>query len=312
MSRNWCFTVNNYQKSDEQSFQSRKHKYLVYGREKGEKGTPHMQGYIEFGGAKKLETLKKEYGYHIHWEVRKGTAEEASKYCKKDGDYHEDGEISKQGKRSDIIRIKEMMKQGVRDPKVYYEECTSYQALRFAEKGIELFEQKREWKSIVHWYYGPTGTGKTATAYQKYPNAWISSRDLKWWQGYNGEENVIIDDFRGDFCTFHELLRILDRYPYRVEIKGGSRQLLAKNIIVTCPYHPAEVYKNRTQEDINQLLRRIDHVELFKNNLTTEVKGNTSDLDLEKEIEKLADELHTKYNLKEVEDYLESEPSAMG
>ena len=87
---------------------------------------------------------------------------------------------------------------------------------------------------------------------------WESGRNLKWWEGYDAHPNVLIDDFRKDFCTFHELLRILDRYPYRIEVKGTSRQLLAKRIIITCPYHPEIIYD--TREDIGQLLRRITKI----------------------------------------------------
>ena len=78
-----------------------------------------------------------------------------------------------------------------------------------------------------------SGSGKT----------WCSSGSLKWWQGYDGYENVILDDFRGDFAPLHYMLQVLDRYPFSVEVKGGSRQLLAKRIWITCPYTPEEVYK---------------------------------------------------------------------
>uniref|UniRef100_UPI0040488E22 hypothetical protein n=1 Tax=Shewanella sp. TaxID=50422 RepID=UPI0040488E22 len=60
---------------------------------------------------------------------------------------------------------------------------------------------------------------------------------------------------------FHVLLRLLDRYPYQVETKGGSRQLLAETMIITCPFMPEEMYNGR--EDIKQLLRRIDEIKLF-------------------------------------------------
>ena len=69
---------------------------------------------------------------------------------------------------------------------------------------------------------------------------------------------MLIDDFRKDFCKFHVLLRILDRYEFRVEVKGSSRQLRAKKIAITCPFHPRLVYE--TREDVGQLIRRIDKV----------------------------------------------------
>ena len=62
------------------------------------------------------------------------------------------------------------------------------------------------------------------------------------------------------FCKFHELLNLLDRYPYRVECKGGSRQFTSKTIVITTPLSPEETWENRTSEDLGQLLRRIDNI----------------------------------------------------
>jgi hypothetical protein len=75
---------------------------------------------------------------------------------------------------------------------------------------------------------------------------------------------VIIDDYRCSFCQFNELLRLLDRYPYQAQIKGGTVELIAPNIYITAPKAPAEMWATRTEEDLQQLLRRIDHVREFK------------------------------------------------
>ncbi len=65
-----------------------------------------------------------------------------------------------------------------------------------------------------------------------------------------------MDDFRPEDMKFQRLLKLLDRYPYMVEVKGGYRQFLAKTVIITCPKHPEECYAE-AGEDIEQLLRRI-------------------------------------------------------
>ena len=41
--------------------------YQIQGYEKGEQGTPHIQGYIEFENSVSLSTLKK-INKRIHWE----------------------------------------------------------------------------------------------------------------------------------------------------------------------------------------------------------------------------------------------------
>ena len=92
---------------------------------------------------------------------------------------------------------------------------------------------------------------------------WISGETLQWWQGYNGQTDVIIDDFRGDMCRMHTLLRYLDRYPVQVPIKGSSCWLRATRIIITSCFKPDNVYL-KERERIEQLLRRITEVREFK------------------------------------------------
>ena len=61
----------------------------------------------------------------------------------------------------------------------------------------------------------------------------------KWWDGYEGEKEVLIDEFWKDFYKYHELLRLLDRYPCKVEKKGGWAHLQgmvsATTIVITAP-----------------------------------------------------------------------------
>jgi len=86
----------------------------------------------------------------------------------------------------------------------------------------------------------------------------------KWWDGYCGQSEVIIDDYRRDLCTFAELLRLFDRYPHTVEFKGGSCQFLAKTIVVTTSKGPKETWEGRCDEDLAQLCRRINEIREFR------------------------------------------------
>jgi len=75
---------------------------------------------------------------------------------------------------------------------------------------------------------------------------------------------VIIDDLRVDSYPFNTLLGIMDRYGFRVEFKGGTRQLLAHVIVITAPMKPEEMFSHVQGEDISQLMRRLDMVEEIK------------------------------------------------
>lgn len=273
-SRSFVFTINNPEKEDIDIFSQDKFKkqvrYYIYGNEIGEKGTPHIQGYIYFHNQKTFKQVKKHFP-RAHIEKSHGTVEENIAYCSKDEKFNEYGEKPQIGKRNDLIGIKEKVLNNIPVREII-PDIQNYQQLKFMESLIKYQPTPKPCKKQILWYYGAPGTGKTRKAIEGNPDYYISMKDLKWWDGYIGQDTVIIDDFRKDFCTFHELLRILDRYPYRINTKGSSLYLQAKKIIITSCYRPEEVYD--TREDIQQLLRRIDEVVEFKYNKITALLEN--------------------------------------
>lgn len=102
------FTLNNYTVADTDRLDALGPtvKYLVYGLEVGESGTPHIQGYVAFGSAIAFSSAKDKVGARAHLEVAKGTPKQAAEYCKKDGNFKEFGICPQQGKRSDWDRYK--------------------------------------------------------------------------------------------------------------------------------------------------------------------------------------------------------------
>jgi len=254
--RAYCFTYNNPQ---EFNYAGIACKFIIVGAEIApETKTPHHQGYVLFKSPMTFQNAKNKLPPGSHIEVSNGSPQHNITYCSKESIFYENGERPKQGKRNDIQAVKECIDTGG-GMKDIIDITDSYQAMKTGELILKFKERKRNFKPVVKWYYGATGTGKTKRAFEETKDPWISGRNLQWWCGYDAHKHVIIDDFRGDFCTFHELLRILDRYPYTVQNKGGSRQLLAELIIITCPRPPNIVYE--TREDIQQLLRRIDIIE---------------------------------------------------
>lgn len=116
------------------------------------------------------------------------------------------------------------------------------------------------------WFYGDTGTGKTRAAYDlvnQYNIFMINGPNNKggalWFDGYMGEQVAILDDFRPWWCRFDYLLRLLDRYPMRVPVKGGFVNWIPEIIVITTQKSIRDTFTGeyRTDEDIRQLERRV-------------------------------------------------------
>lgn len=106
--KNWCFTLNNYSAQEEQHIHDvavsdgSSILYLVSGREVGDSGTPHLQGFVAFGARKSLTQVKSILGARLHLEIARGSPSQASDYCKKDGDFFEHGVLPLgSGRRTD-------------------------------------------------------------------------------------------------------------------------------------------------------------------------------------------------------------------
>lgn len=110
-STRWCFTINNWTPEDVTRLCDLDTRYLVFGREVGENGTRHLQGYVEFPSRKRFAAAKEAISARAHLELARGTAEENATYCKKDNDFEEFGEpaVVRQGKRSDWDRLREWL-----------------------------------------------------------------------------------------------------------------------------------------------------------------------------------------------------------
>ena len=140
-----------------------------------------------------------------HMEVRKGTPQQASEYCKKDLKFFEQGEISKQGKRSDIERGVELIKDGntMKDiarlePILFVKFNKGFKALKTA-----LIEPRNE-VPYVEVFHGTTGTGKSHSAREVMDATdenyyiWTPARG-KWFDGYDGEKMLFLKNLR-DNC----------------------------------------------------------------------------------------------------------------
>lgn len=112
-------------------------------------------------------------------------------------------------------------------------------------------------------FWGSTGTGKSRRAWEEATfNAYPKDPNSKFWDGYRGQQEVVIDEFRGAISISH-MLRWLDRYPTIVEIKGSSCVLRCKKVWITSNLSPDQWYADLDEETRLALRRRFTQVTHF-------------------------------------------------
>lgn len=277
-SKYWCITLNNYTDEEQERLRGLvpdQATYVIFGREVGESGTPHLQIYCEFRNRKALRTVKNLVGVRAHVESRRGTSLEASDYCTKDEDYEVFGVLSapQPGRRTDLEAIRAKIADGASDLEVAEADFGKWVIYRNSFSAYrELLRppiMRRGLRVYVLW--GESGTGKSRYAVRRGGTDYWMSPDptLQWFDGYRGEQTVIIDDYDGG-ANSRFLLRLLDVYGLRVPIKGGFVAWNPTTIFITSNKCPSDWHVDITAP----LRRRIHHV--LK--LTSDLNFNDEDL----------------------------------
>ncbi len=270
-STHWCFTLNNPVLTGEEYLaELEKHpkfRFAVCQLEKGDNGTPHLQGYIEF--TRQLGFLQmKALEPRAHWEPRQGTRAQARKYCRKmasriAGPWELGTWKTAAGTRTDLAKACKLVKEeGItalveQQPHMFVKYSRGFEKLSFMNRG------RREKPPRVILHYGPTGTFKTGLVLYRHPDAYKKPAGTKWFDGYKDQKVLLLDDFAGASSGFRldYTLQLLDRYDIDVELKGAHVRLLAETIYVTTNIHPNDWfnYENR-QGQYAALARRFTEV----------------------------------------------------
>lgn len=252
--------------------------FLTYGKETGENGTPHLQGYVEFDEPLRFNSVKNMIP-RAHLEGRRGTAEEAAQYCwKDDPSPYKRGKLSseRQGKRTDLLRVSLMVENGsgIKDiAKAYPKEIIKYhRGISYLINILKEPEEYRRVKVIVH--YGRTGLGKTRRAVKlarKLGGAYRPNLGTKlWWDYYHGQPCVLFDDFDGSYCKYRVLLRLLDGYPEPLDGKVSATSLAEYTVVfITSNLPPREWYSHCDYEPLD---RRLTEIWEFQHNVARREK----------------------------------------
>lgn len=262
----FVFTLNNYTQQEYDAVCATDCKWMVVGKETGDSNTPHLQGAIVLNSQLAFNTIKKLPGLgRAHIERMHGQPSDSLEYCtKEDKQAFTKGTMPKPGKRNDILQAVTRIQEGesLRD---LAKDAEGGVAVVKWFKGLTVLRSlqtpTRTNPPTILWLHGATGTGKTASAISfaeaLQSDYWISHGNLQWFDNYDGQRVAILDDYRTNHCSFSFLLRLLDRYRLYVPFKGGFVNWVPEYIIVTAPKSPTDMWNLRSDEDLNQLSRRV-------------------------------------------------------
>lgn len=270
-SRNFIFTSFGKKKP----ILTEKIQFLAFGKEICPKTKrDHWQGYCVLKDKKSWKSASKIIdecaGFHCFVEEMRGNLEDSEEYCSKDGIYEELGKKPCPRKRTDLEDLKEEIMNGRRVDEILIEEPMTYHQYGRTLNALEdVYNRSRVRTEMTQcdWIYGPTGVGKSHRAFENFSDKthFIWKDDNGWWDGYNGQDIVIMNDFRGEI-KYNELLKLVDKWPEKVRRRGREPiNFISKKIIITSSLSPEDVYCNRLKEDkIKQLLRRVNVIHMEK------------------------------------------------
>lgn len=269
--RGWVFTCNNPSIEDEHRCNdlSNHCTYIVFGRETAPTtGTLHLQGFVYFPNPRSFSGVRKLLpdGCHVEPKSPHSTFAQCVQYCKKDGNFIEHGTCPMDQKgKGDAGKLSAQERWAFAKAGDFEqlppEHYSKYRSIHAEFKEVQD-------RDVLHnlWICGKSGCGKSRFVRDNYGGVdgtdFYSKGMNKWWDGYQHEETVLLDDFapeHGKYLGYY--LKIwADHYKFNAEVKGGMLRIRPKTLIVTSQYPIEACFEDH--ETITAVKRRFEVIQL--------------------------------------------------
>lgn len=260
-------------------------RFICASLEKGETGNWHAQVYVQVqGNAKRATGVKAWFGhYNPHVECCGGNDEDNVDYVKGEGkhadkkgttlkdtiiSYGVQGKMGKEnkGKRNELLVLQKYVKERKTERQICELDFPLWaRHWKVIERYMMLFPPERFDAPVVEVHVGAPGSGKTRSVYDAHPRNEVfnvpRAQGTVWFDGYCPWESKVclFDDFYG-WCPYDLLLRVTDRYPVNVQVKGNFKPFVCPKIVFTSNKPPMEWYKEIVEKgkvDFGAFLRRV-------------------------------------------------------
>lgn len=274
--RHWAVTW--WKKPDFEKINKDKVRYAIAGEEIcPNTGKVHWQGYVELYNPQLISGIKNIFNDKtMHCGVRFKSRDNARNYCMKDNKYEEYGYwISGQGFRSDLFDACEVLKNGGKlsdviedNPKIFcqYRNGIKDIAAHYSKKRAPL---ERDVEVIL--LTGPSGCGKTTRAMRSEENIYKTesyklalNNGCGWWQDYDEEKTILIDEFNHD-VKITNFITFIDKWRLQLAIKGSHTYAFWNKVYVTTNLRPEQIYPNALPEHRRALFRRMKIISYWDN-----------------------------------------------
>lgn len=261
-SKNWAFT--DFKLLDIESIYNNYKdiiRYIAFGRERcPTTGKEHNQGWVQFVNKKRFNGVLKIFdSKSLHIEPCRGSEIDNDKYCAKDKIFKSFGKFISMGERTDIEQLKLQLNLGTPLLEIASDNFGAF--LRYSKsikeyRALVLQNACKNFRKVeVVVLQGKTGTGKTRRAMEE-AKFKIEGGKLQWWDGYEGEKCICIDEFANQI-PITELLNLLDGYQLRLPVKGAHTYANWEKVFITTNLKKHEWYPLANEEHKRALFRRI-------------------------------------------------------